>query len=163
MDMRRIARTAIGSLGLVFLVCVSGCGGGGSTVKGKVSYKGKPVVWGSVTLMDKDGLYHTGEIDLNGNFTVHKVPAGPVSIAVASPNPIPPAGRATTGGVKGGGGEDPRDQFLKDKGFKKNTDDRPKPPAGAWFAIPSKYLDPTTSELKDEVKGAVSEINIDLK
>ena len=55
--------------GLWALTCallVSGCGDGTGTVRGKVTCGGKPVGWGSVTLMDGKGQYYQGELNPDG-------------------------------------------------------------------------------------------------
>ncbi|HJZ54859.1 MAG TPA: hypothetical protein VKE74_07860, partial [Gemmataceae bacterium] len=104
---------------LVLGLTVMGCGGSTSKVRGKVTHNGKTVVWGSVTLVDKNGEFHQADIDLNGNYVIEKVPFGTVKIAVASPNPEPPRGRGDQG--RGGAGgkieglEDPREQFMAGK------------------------------------------------
>ena len=120
--------------------------------------------WGSVTLVDKKGEFHQGDIDLNGNYVIENVPFGTVKIAVASPNPEPPRGRGGDPGKGGGkieGLEDPREKFMAGK--EKQTDPKPKPPPGAWFPIPPKYNSPEESGLTGEVKGSETELNIELK
>jgi hypothetical protein len=149
------AAAAVLALGL------TGCGDGKSKVRGKVTHNNKPVVWGTVTLVDKTGAFHQADIDLNGNYVIENVPAGTVKIAVVSPNPNqsrPDAGKGRGGGI---GIEDPREKFMAGK--EKANADRPKPPPGAWFPIPDKYNTPETSELTGEVKGKEYELNIDLK
>lgn len=156
------ARGAAAALALCALL--TGCGGGNSKVSGKVKVAGRPVVWGSVTLVDQKGQYHQGDIDLNGNYTIDGVPSGAVKIGVASPSPTPPPGRPPAGApTKGAPSDDAREKFLAEKGLKQNTDDRPRPPAGAWFPIDLKFSDPTSSGLSGEVKAGTSELNIDVK
>ncbi len=63
-------------LSLGFLVClIAGCSGGGeglAVVKGKVSYKGKPVPNGTVNFLPGDGNKPsaTGEIQPDGSYTL---------------------------------------------------------------------------------------------
>jgi hypothetical protein len=147
-------------LGLLWLL--PGCGPPKGDVTGSVTSQGKPVVWGSVTLVDESGLYHQANIDLEGNYEVKGVAAGPVKIAVVSPNP---GGRTVRGGGPidsgvAGEADDPREQFIQGK--TKNTDDRPRPPNGAWFPIDPKYNDPESSGLTGKVEAGRSELNITL-
>lgn len=144
-----------------------GCGGGKATVKGTVTAGGKPVVWGTVILVDATGEYHQGDIELNGTYEVPNVPSGAVKIGVTSPNPEDPraAGRGKDGrggkdgGAKGGGKggaasgiDDPRSKFVAENGGA--APPRPAPPAGAWFPLPSpdKIGDPMQSGLTGEIK-----------
>jgi hypothetical protein len=167
----RVTAVAVTCLGMVL---ASGCAGGGSAgrVTGKVTAGGKPLVWGTVTLVDAKGQYRQGVIDLNGQYGIDNVPAGPVKIGVVSENPDP---GGTAGGGKGGGAGagagaaagrggksvDPREA----RGFRPDTSGAPaKPPPGAWFPIDAKFSDPMTSGLTGEVKaGKESELNIELK
>lgn len=159
------ARVRGAAAALVLCALLAGCGSGGkSKVNGKVTAGGRTVVWGSVTLVDQKGQYHQGDIDLNGNYTIDGVPSGAVKIGVASPSPTPPPGRPPAGAPnKGAPSDDGRDKWLKEQGLKQSTDDRPRPPAGAWFPLDVKFSDPTTSGLSGEVKSGTSELNIDVK
>lgn len=122
------------------LTLVVGCGSGKTDVSGSVSYGNKPVVWGTVILEDETGMVHNGDIDLQGNFKVLGVAPGSVKIGVTSPSPVqnkPPIKRAP---------EDPRSKIVAP------VDTRPKPPSGAWFALPREVGDPGTSKLTGVVE-----------
>src|SRR5207237_3769142 len=110
-------------------LCVAGaaCGcGRTATVTGKVTYKDRPVVYGSVILQNEDRTARSAAIQPDGSYTVENVPAGEVKIAVLSRDP--------TKGRRGG-----------DKaGDKKHV---VKPPAD-WFPLPRHYEDPETSGLQ---------------
>jgi hypothetical protein len=153
---------------LVVAFTLAGCGGGKAKVKGKVSLNGKPLVWGTVTLVDASGTNYQSTIGLDGTFTTEEaVPTGPVKIGVISPKPPDPArrGGGAAAGKAGGGPSipDPREEFLKKQGITpQKGDDRPLPAAGAWFPIPEKYNDPNTSGLSDVVKSG-QDLTIDLK
>lgn len=168
--MTRRLRALIRWTGLALLLglAVPGCGGNSSTVEGRVTYQGKQVVWGTVTLVDTKGEYHQSYIDLDGNYKFEKIPVGTVKIGVISPNPDPRRGGAG-GGKDGPTGsnatntEDPREKFMAEKGLKQNKDERPKPPPGKWFEIDMKYADPENSGLNGEVKSGKTTLNIDIK
>jgi len=152
-------RLTAGATALALLGLAAGCGGGSTKVTGSVTYQGKPVVWGSVTLMDERGQYHQGPIGLDGTYSIDGVPAGRVKIGVFSPKPDdpPPAEAAKTGPKKMGtpGPEDPRAKF------KQTPNNVPRPSPGQWFPIPERYGDPTSSDLSGEVRsGQPLDINI---
>jgi hypothetical protein len=159
------ARTPIWVI-LLGVVFAAGCDNDAPTVKGRVTANGKPVVWGSVTLVDAHGGYHQAVLDQGGNFVIESVPAGAVKVAVVSDNP---AGRSAGRGAvtpRGAGKvagdiQDPREAL----GFRQESGpEPPKPPPGAWFPIPERYGDPQSSGLTGEVKpGRESELNIDLR
>jgi len=147
-------------------------------VSGKVTYDGKPVVWGSVTLVDAAGEFHQGTIGLDGTYKIDNVPVGPVKIGVVSPKPpdetpgkggkrapvggaATPPGKGGKGGPPAGGGvEDPREKFLREQNITPN-EGPPPPPPGAWFPIPEKFRDPTTSGLTGTVTaGKPLDINL---
>ena len=108
-----------------------------TTVNGKVSCKGKPVVWGNVILIDANGEYHQGVIELDGSYTIVDVPKGIVKIGVSSPNPN------ATHNLKNRKPDPKADSTAK----------LDKPAKGAWFPIPDKYADPNSSGLTETVAG----------
>ena len=62
---------------LLTLACLpAGCAPSTTTASGKVSYQGKPVVWGSVTLVAADGTVHQAGIEPDGSYKVPNVPVG---------------------------------------------------------------------------------------
>ncbi|MGL6074507.1 MAG: hypothetical protein ACRC8S_10135 [Fimbriiglobus sp.] len=131
----------LAALGL--LLCFTGCGPSTTTATGKAMHKGKPVVYGSVTVIASDGTTHQAGIELDGTFTLKNVPTGSAKFGITSPTPpSPAAGRAR--------GDDPRASAPP-----------PGPPAGAWFAIPDTYADPNKSGLTIEIKSG-SPITVEL-
>jgi hypothetical protein len=160
---------ALVGVGVAFVL--SGCGPNTTTVTGKVSHNGKPVVWGSVILVDSKGEFHQGTIDTSGNYRIENMPTGQVKIGVTSPKPPDEKdskGGGNTGGKGGKGGtpprgganmDDPRAQFQANN---PPAELPPPPPPGSWFAIPDKYKDPLTSGLTGEVASG-KPLDIDLK
>jgi len=155
----------IGAFVLAISLCLTlGCGGGQTEVKGKVTYLGKVVVWGTVTLVDSTGMTHQGSIDLSGNYTIPKVHVGPVKIAVHSNNPEGVKGRSKDGGKgaaaisgKPASVEDPRNKFKSTP-----LPEPPRPEPGKWFPLPPKYADPNTSGLAGDVRSG-QPLDIDIK
>jgi len=157
-------------LSLLGTTTVVGCGPAKTKVKGKVTYQGKPVVWGSVTLMDQQGQYFSGEIDPAGTYEIPDVPTGPVKVGVYSPNPeatdkAGAKGGKGAAGAKSGDPNDPREKFMAQQQANNPPEaapNKPKPPPGKWFPIPDKFTDPTQSGLTGEVrKGA--DLDVDIK
>lgn len=126
---------------LLLLGIVPGCGPGLSSVSGKVTYQGKPVVWGSVTLKAADGSIHQIGINTDGTYRLEGVPAGPAVVAVSSPDPAP----------------SPRAKALADPRAPAGP---PPVPPGAWFPLPARYADPATSGLTLQVGSGPADIDL---
>jgi hypothetical protein len=158
-------RTIAASLAFLTMLVASGCGAKVSKVKGKVTQGSKPVVWGSVALVDNTGMYHQGAINLDGTYEIDKVPSGKVKIGVFSPSPEGArkerggGGLGSRSGARGGGEPDPNDPRAKFKS--EPPPEPPKPPPGTWFPISDKYTDPNSSGLSGEVQPG-KDLNIDL-
>lgn len=143
-------------------LCAAGCDDDTPTVRGRVTANGKPVVWGSVTLVDARGGYHQAVLDLDGNYAIDGVPTGAVKVGVVSDNPAGRgAGRGPAHARAVGDGQGPREAL----GFRQDAgSEPPKPPPGSWFPIPDRFGDPHSSGLTGEVRpGRESELNIDLR
>jgi hypothetical protein len=140
----------------LFLLLASGCGGGTTDVSGKVTFQGKPVVYGTVVMIGSDGIPKNGPIQPDGSYHISGVKTGPVKVAVSSP---PPPG-VTPPAAKG------RDRQM-DEG-------KPEaPPAMAagpvnpdvvkhWFVLPEKFGDPAKSGVSVDV-AAGQPVTIELK
>jgi hypothetical protein len=126
--------------GISLLILASvGCSGRGD-VSGKVTYKGKPLVFGTVLIQGSDGSSQQGNIEKDGSFTVRGVAPGVARVAVNSPNP-----RNITLVVK--------DPSKKREGY---------PDAPGWFDIPKKYENVESSGLKYTIKGGSNTIDIEM-
>jgi hypothetical protein len=127
-------------LGLVALAA-AGCQRTGD-VSGKVSYKGKPLVWGTVTFEGASGLRY-GNIGRDGSFSVAGVAVGEAKAAVSSINPkssdfVP----------------------IQRDGAKPRA---PRPEIQGWFPIPEKYDTPFKSGLVFTIKPGPNAIDIVLE
>jgi hypothetical protein len=123
-------------------LAATGCGGRGD-VSGKVTYKGKPLVWGTVQFEGSDNVVKQGNINNDGTYSVCGVATGEARAAVSSINP-------------------------KSSDFQQRMPVRA-PRANArtevkgWFPIPEKYDTPFKSGLTYTVKRGQNTIDIDLK
>jgi len=135
---------------LILLLTVTGCGASKfADVQGKVTYRGKPVVYGTVVVVGADQMPRYGTIRLDGTYTIKKVPVGPARFGVNSPDPFyePPASAQAKA-----------DALERQQ--KAGLETPVKPPKGAWFRIPGHYGDPRTSNLSAEV--VAPEVTVDL-
>ena len=82
-------RPGVVTLGCL-LLCLGGCGSNNNktaTVSGTVTYEGKNLVYGTVTMVGEDSVSRSGAIQKDGKFTVEGVPFGQVRVAVHSRDP----------------------------------------------------------------------------
>jgi hypothetical protein len=127
-------------IGLLALVAV-GCQSKGN-VSGKVTYKSKPLVYGTVLFVGSDGGSVQAKIESDGSYSARGLAVGEAQVAVNSPDP-------------------------KIIGINTNWKDPAKKPpplvVPGWFAIPTQYESPSTSKLTYPVKGGSNVFDIDLK
>jgi hypothetical protein len=156
--MNRHAARAAAAVLLGFLLAVGGCGPSTGTVTGKVTHKGKPVVWGTITMIASDNIPYSGSLNPDGTYSIVGVRGGPVKIGVMSPNPDGATRGSTPVGGRPGAGA------AGDLGGKAAAPAQPAvalPAPGAWFALPDKYADPLQSGLTGTVQGDTV-LNVDL-
>ena len=129
------------------LLAAAGCGGGGRThsLTGKVTYQGKPVIYGSVLVRCADGTQQAGNIQPDGTYTVADLPAGPVKLGVISPEPPDPASRPPPPGAPG----------APPPGLR--PVDRSK-----WFKLPEECGDPDKSGKAATVQAGTTTFDIQL-
>ena len=134
---------------LAAALAAAGCGEGRNcTLTGKVSYQGKPVVYGVVLVQCADGTRSATNIRPDGSYTVERLLAGPVKIGVNSPEPPDPAaqpGRAA--------------QPARPAGPPAN------PPAvdkSKWFKVPDEFGDAETSGKTTTVAAGTTHFDIQL-
>lgn len=158
---------------------------GTSPVEGRVTVAGRPVTFGTVTILTADGTTLTTPIQPDGTYLLPHVPPGPVQIAVSSPDPKtvfekalsdpvikPPKDPAATanGGING----QPSPGKKTDAGGNvtiaarvdkppPSTQAQARPEHAGWFRIPGRYASPAQSGLKTTVEPRGSTVNLDLE
>jgi hypothetical protein len=147
------------------ILVVSGCGGG-STVTGKVSYKGNPVRAGNVIFMDGGGQVYRTDISDDGTYTLVKVPPGTYRIGVrpggktGAPMPSGPRQGPPKDAKMGG----PPKDVQVGEGLKTSANMGPKEGASDKFVpIPDNLQDPEKSGLSVTVGSGRQTHDIDLK
>jgi hypothetical protein len=131
-------------------LAVAGCSGGEGTLKGKVTYQGKPVIYGSVIAVGPDGLRQSAGLKEDGSYQFEKLRAGSYKLSVQSPEPrdrnsLPPEMRAPPG-LPGG---PPANLKPIDK--------------SKWMQLPDLYGDPDTSGITTTVKRGENQYDVELK
>jgi hypothetical protein len=142
---------------LAFTFVISGgCAPGKADVKGKVSYNGKVLEGGSIQFQSAKGTVHGGEIGRDGTYVVKGVPAG---MAKATISWIDDKEAEVYAKMLKATRESPKDS----DGKKFAPPPRPTQPPEKLYKVPQKYGDFDKSALSVEVKGPVTEYNIELK
>src|SRR5947209_4374509 len=80
---RPVCRPAVAA---ALLALAAGCAGRGN-VTGKVTYQGKPLVWGTVQFEGSDHIIKQGNIQSDGTYSLQGVATGEAKVAVSSINP----------------------------------------------------------------------------
>ena len=134
-------------------IMVVGCGGSqkAGNLEGEVTYEGKPVTGGTISLFNDQGNpVANGQIDPNGKYIIYEAPKGTWKVVVDT------------------------ESAKAAQGYKVNVPDAKKfgkdmkKPAlsanqGSYVAIPPKYRNVKTTDLKVDVKGGAQTENIALK
>jgi hypothetical protein len=75
---------------------------GGTELAGTVASAGRPVTYGTVTVIASDDRVYTAPIATDGTYRFTSLPPGPVRVAVSSPNPRSVVERMSTAEAAGG-------------------------------------------------------------
>ena len=124
------------------LAFAAGCGGRGD-VAGKVTYQGKPLVWGTVQFEGSDGMLKQANINGDGTYSVRGLAPGEAKVAVSSINP--------------------KSADFQPRVVEGRLPPPPRPEVKGWFPIPDKYDTPHKSGLVYTIKSGPNTIDIDLK
>src|SRR5262249_27936554 len=115
-------------------------------VTGKVSYKGKPVVYGAVILVSADGLTAAaGPIQPDGSYTVTGMKPGEVKGGVVSRDPAAAQRQHTLRWAT-------ITRPLEQASLKAKVDRK------RWFNLPEKFEEPETSGVNFVLKGGQQDI-----
>jgi hypothetical protein len=136
------------------IALLSGCGGGVGDVSGKVTFKGKPVVYGSVGFVGSDGVPKTAKISPDGSYAVKDVRAGEAKITVTSELPAKTARSAEVPP------DWPKEVPPPDKGEAGETIDPEV--AKKWFPISPDLGDINKTKLRFQVKRGAQTYDIQL-
>lgn len=124
-------------------LALAGCGGRGDAA-GKVTYQGKPVVWGTVQFEDAEGMLRQANIAPDGTYSVAGLAAGDAKVAVSSINPA-------------------SSDFQPRAAEGRPAPPTPPPAVRGWFPVPEKYAAPHTSGLVLPIKPGANALDIELK
>jgi hypothetical protein len=135
---------------IVLALAAAGCEPTKTTASGTVTYRGKPVTWGSVALVAADGVTYPGVLQADGSFRIPGVPVGPARVLVRNPDE-PPVLKGRVARVTGPAPDDRKvPQFLPPLAIEE------------WVPVPEKYADPARSGLSVEVRpGRPLQIQLD--
>ena len=150
----RPRRPAYHALLLCLLLGAAGCGASGS-VTGKVLYKGHPLEGGTVLFVSPGRASVTAEIGPDGSYSIPKIPAGPVHIAVETQSAK--AGKVPKGMMPPKGVEVPPE--AQQSGVYAGQGRS----GGKAVAIPEQYADPDKSNLTYTVTGGPQTHDVDLQ
>jgi hypothetical protein len=137
---RSLFRSA--AAGALLTAAALGCGGRGD-VSGKVTYKGKPLVWGTVQFEGSDKLIRQGNINSDGTYSIQGVASGEAKVAVSSINP--------------------KSSDFQPRQAEGRPPPKPRPEVKGWFPIPEDYQDLSKPKLSYTVKSGQNTIDIELK
>jgi hypothetical protein len=145
----------------LILFTLTGCSSGTGEVKGRVTFRGKPVVSGSVVLLGADNKVVSVPLDAEGRYAVNGVPLGTVQVAVVSPNPAPRRRlpRRLLDRVE------KQSKLSEEKNNSKDspTSAAPKAESSKWFPLPQQYELADTSGITTTVYNGENTFDIDLK
>lgn len=148
---------------VVFTLVGAGCSSSSTgDISGTVTFQGKPVVSGTVSVIGPEGNPVGTVIQPDGTYKMTGIQTGSSIFLVASPAP---AGEvAAAGAGKPGKGDilDGKPDAASEAGPAAGTTLSPDQ-LKKWVAIPNKYLDPNQTDLKFTVSSGANTFNIEMK
>lgn len=132
---------------LIGLLAVAGCGQQLGSVSGKVTFRDRVVVYGTVFALCSDGITRPTNIEPDGSYRFENLPTGQIQFAVISPEPAEVDLSARRAGR--GGGPMPGSAPAIDK--------------SKWFAIPEEFGDPRRSNVSFTLNAVGMVYNIQLR
>jgi hypothetical protein len=141
------------ALSLLLVSCVflvAGCGKPSGTVSGHVSYQGKALDHGTVTLFPAEGPGVGGQINADGTYSVSYVPLGKAKVIVTSTDPKM--------------AEDAQ-RIIKERRDNKvgATMSRPQIDPSKYNNLPSEYGDRDKTKIDVDVHAGRNDLDINLK
>ncbi|HJZ89622.1 MAG TPA: hypothetical protein VKE40_02040 [Gemmataceae bacterium] len=136
---------------VVLILATTGCART-ARVSGTVSYQGRPVLSGCVTILNADGTASSGVIQPDGSYVVEGVRRGTVKIGVVSPDPLHARSILKI--------DEPKtDHQAHGKASHTHT----KPGAGGWYPLPKNLGDPDKSGVVCDVSSSNVTFDINMK
>lgn len=155
-------RIALFAAAVAVAVALPGCGDTPrATVRGKVTYQGKPLPDMLVVFLAKDNKTHSVPLKPDGTYEVTGVALGPVRVSVQQSGPRPtvkadpdltrPAAKAAKASV------------ADEKASFRPPDPEPGTGKAAGVRLPYRYADPESSGLSFDLKDPDQEWSVDLQ
>jgi hypothetical protein len=142
----------LAALAVLALLVLTGCGKGQGVVTGTVTFKDRPLIYGSVVILASDGIPRNAHILPGGSYTLPDVPCGDARLAVHSPDPAQMDELLEAEKIK-----------IK-KGLSQSLERKlPDIDRAKWFPIPPAYGDFEKSGLELSVQKGSNSYDIRLK
>jgi hypothetical protein len=169
----QLRRPSAAGLLLLFplLLSLAGCGANVCDVTGKITYRGKLVVCGSVIFVGPDGMTKVSNLNQDGTFSVTGVGVGRAQVGVVSQDPARPLdpylaekthGKDVVGPVDDSARNPNAGRVVKNPPNDRSNWTEPNIDRSRWFPLPPKYEMVHTSGLVRELQKGVNQVDINL-
>jgi hypothetical protein len=149
---KRVYQVAGGVAGfgvLVIVLAMIFSGPRKATVTGRVTFQGKPVIWGSVIVVGADGRAASGAIEPDGTYRVENASPGSVNVGVVSRDPLVQHWATSL-------------KTTRARPSAKVFTTAPPVDRKRWFPIPQQYEEPASSGVTLTLKSGTNETDISL-